>query len=103
MDQSYPRQGIYCPAKEDHEGRRGRIMAAFSEDAIFLHCSEHDWLRVELYIFGKKISFKGVTAVVNQVKPKQQNGKVLFDLMSVPIQGKGCFTLKSRKWRENTK
>ena len=103
MDHPYPLKGIYCPAKEDHEGRRDRIMAAFSDDAIYLHCSEHDWLRVELFQFGTKISFKGVTAVVNQVKPKQQNGKVLFDLTPTPIQGKGAFVLKSRKWRENTK
>lgn len=103
MDSGYPSHGLHCPAKEDHEGRRGRIMAAFSGDAIYLHCPEHDWLRIELYQFGKKIDFKGITAVINQVKPKQQNGKVIFDLFPIPVHGKGNFGLKSRKWRENVK
>ena len=99
---NYPNHGLYCPAKEAHQERQERLLAAFSDDAIFLHCKEHDWLRIELYQFGKKISLKGVTAIGEQVKAKE-NGRVIFNLKAIPIHARGKFQVKSRKWREGIK
>lgn len=97
----YPKKGLYCPAKEAHQGRRERLLAALSEDAIYLHCNEHDWIRVQLFKYGEKIDLNGVSAVATQVKPKEGH-KVLFDLKEkVPIHSRGKFTVKRRKWREN--
>jgi len=98
----YPVMGLNCPANEAHKGQRDRILAAFSDNAIYLHCLEHDWLRVELYQNGKKIQFKGVSAVAEQVKPKVagKDGKpmVFFDnLNTIPVHGRGDFNLKKCK------
>lgn len=97
----YPTKGLYCPSREAHQGRRERLLAALSDDSIFLHCNEHDWIRVELYKFGEKIDLNGVSAVATQVKPKEGH-KVFFDLREkVPIHSRGKFSVKRRKWREN--
>lgn len=102
MDYKYPHQALYCPAKEAHPERRERLLVAFSEDAMFVHCSEHDWIRVELSRFGKRMTFKGISAIANQVRAKD-GGRVVFSLTPIPIHAKGKFQVKSRKWRENYK
>jgi len=99
LDYEYPNLGLYCPAKEAHPERRERLLVAFTEDAIFVHCAEHDWLRIELSQFGKRINFKGITAIASQVKPKD-GSKIIFNLKPIPIHARGKFQVKSRKWRE---
>ena len=101
-EQEYPHLGLYCPAKEAHPERRERLLVALSDDAIFVHCVEHDWLRIELSQFGKRLKFKGVTAIASQVKSKDGN-KVIFSLQPIPIHARGKFQVKSRKWREGVK
>jgi len=100
--QTYPDVGLYCPAKDEHTERRNRLLAAFSEDAIYLHCVEHDWIRIELSVFGKKISFKGITAIATQVAP-ETGDKVLFELKPMSVHGRGKFHMRKRNWRTSSK
>lgn len=102
MEQDYPDRGLYCPAKEAHPERRERLLVAFSDDAIFVHCTEHDWIRIELSKFGKYLNFKGITGIAEQVKP-EDGEKVLFDLKPMSLHARGKFQVKRRKWRENHK
>ena len=99
--QQYPHLGLYCPAKENHQERRERLLAALSDDSIFLHCSEHDWIRIEFYLFGKKINLRGVTAIASQVRARDaRDGRIIFDLKPIPIHARGKFQIKRRKWRQ---
>ena len=75
---------------------------AISDDAIFVHCIEHDWIRVELSKFGKRLNFKGITGIAEQVKEKDGE-RVLFELKHIPLHARGKFQVKRRKWRENQK
>lgn len=102
MGSEYPHLALYCPAKEAHPERRERLLVAFSEDAIFVHCSEHDWIRVELSQFGKRMGFKGISAIANQVVPKEGD-RVMFKMAPIPVHARGKFKVKSRRWRENRK
>jgi hypothetical protein len=102
-DEEYPHQALYCPAREAHIERRERLLAAFSENAIYLHCSEHDWIRIELFQYGKHLNMKGITGVANQVKPKDASGKIVFDLKKIAIHARGEFKVRRRKWREGMK
>lgn len=95
----YPETGFYCPAREGHQERRERLLAAFSNDSLFLHCSEHDWIRIELFKFGKRINLKGITAIASQVKPIDGD-RIIFELEPIPIHARGKFQVKRRKWRE---
>ena len=99
METKFPNLALYCPSKEAHTGRCERLLAAFSEDEIFLHCVEHDWIRIELSQFGKRLSFKNITVTASQVIPKDGE-KVIFDLKPLPIHARGKFKVKNRKWRK---
>lgn len=98
----YPDRGLYCPAREAHPERRNRILAAISDEAIFVHCREHDWLRVELFRLGDKITFKNASAIASQVKPNKGHRVIFEDLKKVPIHAKGDFKVRSRAFREQT-
>ena len=101
MDKSqYPNKGLYCPAKESHRKKANRLLAALDDDAVYLHCCDHDWVRVEFYVLGKKISLKNVTAVVEQVSPNSPGDRILFDLDKMPVHAKGIFKLRKRGDRE---
>jgi len=97
--EEFPTKGLYCPAKEAHSGRRNRVLAAFSDDAIYLHCHEHDWLKIKLLKFGKKIDYKDVTAIIKQVVVPDGE-KIVFDLKPIAAHTKGVFKIKHRGYRE---
>ena len=100
MDEhKYPDRALYCPASEAHPERRERLLVAFSDDAIFVHCTEHDWLRIEIAKGGKRFNFKDITGIAEQVKAKDGE-RILFDLKPIPIHARGKFKVKRRKWRE---
>ena len=95
-----PTKGLYCPKTEDHQGRRGELLCCFGEDAIYLKCRKHDWLRIELYSAGGKLAFNNLSAVFTDVELPEDKQYHKFDLKPVPYVADGAFPVYKRSKRK---
>lgn len=92
-----PTHGLYCPAVEDHTGPH--LLLAMNDENLFLRCRKHDWMRVELYRHGQKISLKDIAVVVEAMPVKPGKKGHYFDLTPLPLVAKGTFPVRNTKFR----
>jgi len=98
---NYPNKSIYCPISDAHAGRFQHLLFALSDDALFVKCKEHDWMRIEMRSNGRKITYENLSIVASPVQPEKEMPFVIFkNLQPVPIYAKGDFKLRVRDKRK---
>jgi len=83
------KNAVYCPKREDHGDHR-KILFVFDDEAFYVFCKAHGWMKVEMTRLGSPISINDCQFTVSEM-PRDFH----FDLREEPVVALGNFSPKS--------